>query len=94
MGSSLAAGSRRAGLIMIGSFSCAVLLEFALSLTNFELYSLALSNTRFVGFANQAERCARPCSGRRSNTFYVVIVGGPGDRALARLAMLLNCGSP
>jgi len=65
----------------------------ALSLTNFDLYSLAdYSNTRFVGFANYAELVRTPLFWKAlGNTFYFVIVGVPLSIGLSLgAAMLLN----
>ena len=81
-------------LIMLGLFFLVpVLLAFALSLTNFDLYSLAdYSNTRFVGFANYAELVQTPLFWKAlGNTFYFVIVGVPLSIGLSLgAAMLLN----
>jgi multiple sugar transport system permease protein len=81
-------------LIMLGLFFLVpVLLAFALSLTNFDLYSLAdYSNTRFVGFANYAELVRTPLFWKAlGNTFYFVIAGVPLSIGLSLgAAMLLN----
>ena len=81
-------------LIMLGLFFFVpVLLAFALSLTNFDLYSLAdWSNTGFVGFANYAELVRTPLFWKAlGNTFYFVIVGVPLSIGLSLgAAMLLN----
>jgi multiple sugar transport system permease protein len=81
-------------LIMLGLFFFVpVLLAFGLSLTNFDLYSLAdYSNTQFVGFANYAELVRTPLFWKAlGNTFYFVIVGVPLSIALSLgAAMLLN----
>ena len=81
-------------LIMLGLFFFVpVLLAFALSLTNFDLYSLAdFGNTRFVGFANYAELVRTPLFWKAlGNTFYFVIAGVPLSIALSLgAAMLLN----
>jgi multiple sugar transport system permease protein len=81
-------------LIMLGLFFLVpVLLAFALSLTNFDLYSLAdYGNTRFVGFANYAELVRTPLFWKAlGNTFYFVIVGVPLSIGLSLgAAMLLN----
>jgi multiple sugar transport system permease protein len=81
-------------LIMLGLFFFVpVLLAFALSLTNFDLYSLAeYGNTRFVGFANYGELLATPLFWKAlGNTFYFVIVGVPLSIAVSLgAAMLLN----
>jgi multiple sugar transport system permease protein len=81
-------------LIMLGLFFLVpVLLAFALSLTNFDLYSLAdYGNTRFVGFANYAELVRTPLFWKAlGNTFYFVVVGVPLSIGLSLgAAMLLN----
>ena len=81
-------------LIMLGLFFFVpVLFAFALSLTNFDLYSLAdYSNTRFVGFANYGELLRTPLFWQAlGNTFYFVIVGVPLSIGLSLgAAMLLN----
>ena len=67
-------------LVMLGLFFFVpVLLAFALSLTDFDLYSLAdFGNTRFVGFANYAELVQTPLFWQAlGNTFYFVLVGVP-----------------
>ena len=83
-------------LIMLGLFFFVpVLLAFALSLTNFDLYSLAdFGNTRFVGFANYAELVRTPLFWKAlGNTFYFVVAGVPLSVALSLgAAMLLNGG--
>jgi ABC-type sugar transport systems, permease components len=83
-------------LIMLGLFFLVpVLLAFALSLTNFDLYSLAdYNNTQFVGFANYAEMVRTPLFWKAlGNTFYFVIVGVPLSIGLSLgAAMLLNGG--
>jgi multiple sugar transport system permease protein len=81
-------------LIMLGLFFLVpVLLAFALSLTNFDLYSLAdYGNTQFVGFANYAELVQTPLFWKAlGNTFYFVLVGVPLSIGLSLgAAMLLN----
>jgi multiple sugar transport system permease protein len=81
-------------LIMLGLFFFVpVLLAFALSLTNFDLYSLAdWHNTGFVGFANYAQLVQTPLFWKAlGNTFYFVIVGVPLSIGLSLgAAMLLN----
>jgi len=81
-------------LIMLGLFFFVpVLLAFGLSLTNFDLYSLAdYGNTEFVGFANYAELVRTPLFWKAlGNTLYFVIVGVPLSIALSLgAAMLLN----
>jgi multiple sugar transport system permease protein len=83
-------------LIMLGLFFFVpVLLAFALSLTNFDLYSLTdFGNTRFVGFANYAELVRTPLFWKAlGNTFYFVIAGVPLSIGLSLgAAMLLNGG--
>lgn len=83
-------------LIMIGLFFFVpVLLAFALSLTEFDIYSLAdWRNTRFVGFGNYAELLATPLFWKAlGNTFYFVIVGVPVSIGLSLgAALLLNSG--
>jgi multiple sugar transport system permease protein len=83
-------------LVMLGLFFLVpVLLAFALSLTNFDLYSLAdYRNTQFVGFANYAELVRTPLFWKAlGNTFYFVIVGVPLSIGLSLgAAMLLNGG--
>ena len=79
-------------LIMLGLFFFVpVLLAFALSLTNFDLYSLAdFGNTRFVGFANYAELVRTPLFWKAlGNTFYFVIVGVPLSIAVSNTASML-----
>ena len=83
-------------LIMLGLFFFVpVLLAFALSLTNFDLYSLAdYSNTGFVGFANYAELVRTPLFWKAlGNTFYFVLVGVPLSIALSLGAALLLNGA-
>ncbi len=83
-------------LIMLGLFFFVpVLLAFGLSLTNFDLYSLAdYGNTDFVGFANYAELTRTPLFWKAlGNTFYFVVVGVPLSIGLSLgAAMLLNGG--
>ena len=83
-------------LIMLGLFFLVpVLLAFALSLTNFDLYSLAdYSNTRFVGFANYAELVQTPLFWKAlGNTFYFVLAGVPLSIGLSLGAALLLNGA-
>jgi multiple sugar transport system permease protein len=72
-----------------------VILAFALSLTNFDLYSLAdWGNTGFVGFANYAELVRTPLFWKAlGNTFYFVIVGVPLSIGLSLGAALLLNGA-
>ena len=74
-------------------FFVPVLLAFALSLTDFDLYALAnLDDLRFIGFGNYAELLQTPLFWKAlGNTFYFVIVGVPLSIALSLgAAMLLN----
>ena len=83
-------------LIMLGLFFFVpVLLAFALSLTNFDLYSLAdYGNTEFVGFANYAELLRTPLFWKAlGNTFYFVVVGVPLSIAVSLGAALLLNGA-
>lgn len=81
-------------MIMLGLFFFVpVLLAFALSLTDFDLYALAdLDDLRFIGFGNYAELLQTPLFWKAlGNTFYFVIVGVPLSIALSLgAAMLLN----
>ena len=81
-------------LFMLGLFFFVpVALAFALSLTNFDLYSLAdFGNTRFVGFANYGELVRTPLFWKALlNTFYFVLVGVPLSIGVSLgAAMLLN----
>ena len=82
-------------LVMLGLFFFVpVLLAFALSLTNFDLYSLAdYGNTEFVGFANYAELVRTPLFWKAlGNTVYFVVVGVPLSIALSLGAALLLHG--
>jgi multiple sugar transport system permease protein len=91
-----AAGWAFAGpaMIMLGLFFFVpVLLAFALSLTDFDLYALAdMNDLRFIGFGNYAELLQTPLFWKAlGNTFYFVIVGVPLSIALSLgAAMLLN----
>jgi multiple sugar transport system permease protein len=74
-------------------FFVPVLLAFALSLTDFDLYALADTNDlRFVGFRNYAELLQTPLFWKAlGNTFYFVIVGVPLSIGLSLgAALLLN----
>lgn len=74
-------------------FFVPVLLAFALSLTDFDLYALAnLDDLRFIGLGNYAELLQTPLFWKAlGNTFYFVIVGVPLSIALSlAAAMLLN----
>jgi multiple sugar transport system permease protein len=81
-------------MIMLGLFFFVpVLLAFALSLTDFDLYALAdMNDLRFIGFGNYAELLQTPLFWKAlGNTFYFVIVGVPLSIALSLgAAMLLN----
>jgi multiple sugar transport system permease protein len=81
-------------LLMLGLFFfIPVLLAFALSLTDFDLYALAdLQDLRFIGLGNYAELLQTPLFWKAlGNTFYFVIVGVPLSIALSLgAAMLLN----
>ena len=81
-------------LFMLGLFFFVpVALAFALSLTDFDLYSLArFSDTRFVGARNYSELVETPLFWKALfNTFYFVIVGVPLSIGLSLgAAMLLN----
>ena len=82
-------------LVMLGLFFFVpVILAFALSLTNFDLYSLAdYGNTDFVGFANYAELVRTPLFWKAlGNTLYFVIVGVPLSIAVSLGAALLIHG--
>jgi multiple sugar transport system permease protein len=74
-------------------FFVPVLLAFALSLTDFDLYALAnLDDLRFIGLGNYAQLLQTPLFWKAlGNTFYFVIVGVPLSIALSLgAAMLLN----
>lgn len=81
-------------LTMLGLFFfIPVLLAFALSLTDFDLYALADSgDLRFVGFGNYSQLLETPLFWKAlGNTFYFVIVGVPLSIGLSLgAAMLLN----
>ena len=81
-------------MIMLGLFFFVpVLLAFALSLTDFDLYALAnMDDLRFIGLGNYAELLQTPLFWKAlGNTFYFVIVGVPLSIALSLgAAMLLN----
>jgi multiple sugar transport system permease protein len=81
-------------LFMLGLFFFVpVALAFALSLTDFDLYSLAdFGDTRFVGLRNYAELAETPLFWKALfNTFYFVLVGVPLSIGLSlAAAMLLN----
>lgn len=93
--------SQRAGwtfvtpaLVVIGAFfALPVVAAFALSLTDFDLYSLAdIHNLRFVGLHNYADVLATPLFWKSLwNTLYFVIVGVPlSIGASLGTALLLN----
>ena len=81
-------------LIMLGLFFFVpVLLAFALSLTDFDLYALAdTDDLRFIGVGNYAELLRTPLFWKAlGNTFYFVIVGVPLSIGLSLgAALLLN----
>lgn len=81
-------------LIMLGLFFFVpVLLAFALSLTDFDLYALAdTDDLRFIGFRNYGELLQTPLFWKAlGNTFYFVIVGAPLSIGLSLgAALLLN----
>lgn len=81
-------------LFMLGLFFFVpVALAFALSLTDFDLYSLAdFRDTRFVGAGNYAELLQTPLFWKALfNTFYFVLVGVPLSIGMSlAAAMLLN----
>jgi len=79
-------------LIVIGAFFFVpVLAAFALSLTDFDLYSLAdLHNLRFIGFGNYIDILQTPLFWKSLvNTFYFVGVGVPLSIAASLGAALL-----
>mgnify|MGYP006139858523 CR=1 FL=1 len=70
-----------------------VLLAFALSLTDFDLYALAdVQDLRFIGLGNYAVLLQTPLFWKAlGNTFYFVVVGVPLSIALSLgAAMLLH----
>ncbi|HUE80086.1 MAG TPA: sugar ABC transporter permease [Sphingomicrobium sp.] len=81
-------------LAMLGLFFFVpVVLAFALSLTDFDLYALAdIDDLRFAGLDNYAELLKTPLFWKAlGNTFYFVLVGVPLSIALSLgAAMLLN----
>lgn len=81
-------------LIMLGLFFFVpVLLAFALSLTDFDLYALAdTDDLRFIGVRNYGELLQTPLFWKAlGNTFYFVIVGAPLSIGLSLgAALLLN----
>jgi multiple sugar transport system permease protein len=81
-------------MIMLGLFFFVpVLLAFALSLSDFDLYALAdINDLRFIGFGNYGELLQTPLFWKAlGNTFYFLIVGVPLSIALSLgAAMLLN----
>ncbi len=79
-------------LTVIGLFfGLPVLAAFALSLTDFDIYSLAdLSNLRFVGLGNYWSLLQNPLFWKAlGNTMYFVVVGVPLSIALSLGAALL-----
>ena len=81
-------------LAMIGIFFVIpVLAAFALSFTDFDIYSLGdLKNIRFVGFQNYVRIVETPLFWTAlKNTFYFVLVGGPLSVAVSLgTALMLN----
>ena len=81
-------------LAMLGLFFFVpVVLAFALSLTDFDLYALAnIDDLRFTGLSNYAELLRTPLFWKAlGNTFYFVLVGVPLSIALSLgAAMLLH----
>jgi multiple sugar transport system permease protein len=81
-------------LVMLGLFFfIPVLLAFALSLTDFDLYALAdVQDLRFIGLGNYTVLLQTPLFWKAlGNTFYFVVVGVPLSIALSLgAAMLLN----
>jgi len=81
-------------LILLGLFFFVpVILAFALSLTDFDLYALAdMNDLRFIGVDNYGELLRTPLFWKAlGNTFYFVLVGVPLSIALSLgAAMLLN----
>ncbi len=81
-------------LAMLGLFFFVpVVLAFALSLTDFDLYALAdIRDLRFTGFENYGELLRTPLFWKAlGNTFYFVLVGVPLSIALSLgAAMLLH----
>jgi multiple sugar transport system permease protein len=79
-------------LTVIGLFfGLPVLAAFALSLTDFDIYSLAdLSNLRFVGLGNYGNLLQNPLFWKAlGNTMYFVVVGVPLSIAVSLCAALL-----
>jgi len=76
-------------------FFVPVLLAFALSLTDFDLYALAnMDDLRFIGLGNYAELLQTPLFWKAlGNTFYFVVVGVPLSIALSLGAALLLNGA-
>jgi multiple sugar transport system permease protein len=80
------------GLLLIGIFfALPVLGAFALSFTDFDIYSIGEpGSTRFVGLQNYIDLFQAPLFlTALKNTFYFVIVGGPLNAAIALGAALL-----
>lgn len=79
-------------LILIGIFfAIPVLGAFALSFTDFDIYSIGEpGSTRFVGLRNYIDLFQAPLFlTALKNTFYFVIVGGPLNAAVSLAAALL-----
>jgi multiple sugar transport system permease protein len=90
---------QRAGWLMVSPallliatfFAVPVFAGLALSLTDFDIYSIAdLSNLRFVGLDNYAQILSDQLFWKAlGNTFYFVLVGGPLSMAVSLAAALL-----
>jgi multiple sugar transport system permease protein len=79
-------------LLLIGIFfAIPVLGAFALSFTDFDIYSIGEpGSTRFVGLQNYLDLVQAPLFlTALKNTFYFVLVGGPLNAAVALAAALL-----
>jgi multiple sugar transport system permease protein len=80
------------GLLLITIFfAIPVLGAFALSFTDFDIYSIGEpGSTRFVGLQNYIDLVQAPLFRTAlTNTFYFVIVGGPLNAAISLAAALL-----
>jgi multiple sugar transport system permease protein len=94
-----ARAQQRAGWLMVSPallliatfFAVPVFAGLALSLTDFDIYSIAdLSNLRFVGLDNYAQILSDQLFWKAlGNTFYFVLVGGPLSMAVSLAAALL-----
>jgi multiple sugar transport system permease protein len=78
-------------LLIATFFAVPVFAGLALSLTDFDIYSIAdLSNLRFVGLDNYAQILSDQLFWKAlGNTFYFVLVGGPLSMAVSLAAALL-----